>query len=187
MESPYKFNDSAVASGARNLGKQLHKYFKDKEKRPSPDSIQGRANTYLDFAAKNAKFKYSHIIESEKQAKIAGKEADKAKADKIARANATRRETAAHKRKLQQRSELEDLRTQKQVERVKAVAEAKASTQAAPKTVVKKAAAPKPAVKATKAPTPDKEGVLNPVVKKPKRNAKPAAQVNTKAGDAYND
>lgn len=182
MASPYNFNDAAVARGAVSLGKQLGKYFKNKEKRP--DSLQSRNAAYLDFAAKNAKFKYAHIIDAEKQQDISDKAAARAKQDKIDRAAATRRATAAHKRRLQQLGEVEDLKTKKQVERTKAVAEAKAAGKPpAPK-------APKTPSAARKTPSgvsTDKDGVLKPIVKRPKPAPVKAPLLNTKAGDAYND
>lgn len=178
MASPYNFNDAAVARGAASLGKQLGKYFKEKEKRP--DSIQSRADTYLDFAAKTAKARYAHITEADKQQALSDKAAAKARQDKIDRAAATRRATAAHKRKLQQMGEVEDLKTTKQVERAKAVGKAKASVAPKPK-------APSAAQKTPSGVSTDKDGVLKPIVKRPKPSPVKAPVLNTKAGDAYND
>lgn len=182
MASLYNFNDAAVAKGAASLGKQLGKYFKEKEKRP--DSIQSRADTYLDFAAKTAKARYAHIIESDQQQALSEQAAAKAQQDKVARAAATRRATAAHKRKLEQIGDVEDLKTQKQVERTKAVAEAKgAGKPPAPK-------APKAPSAARKTPSglaTDKDGVLKPIVKRAKPAPVQAPVLDTKAGEKYND
>jgi hypothetical protein len=128
-KTPFSFDDSSANNLAKNLGRQWAKHILKKAK--SPNSLQSRTNAQLDFAAKSAPYRYAHIIEANKQAakaeKDAAKAAETAKATKVKRANATRRANTEHKAKIARMSEIEDLKTSKQVERVKAVNEAKAA------------------------------------------------------------
>jgi len=191
---PYKFNDSAANQAPLKLSKQFAKRILKRAaaERKDPSSLQNRVNARLDEAAKNA----AAINKANaKNAATADKASAKAAADKKAKAAATRRATAAHKVRLSRATELEDLKTQKQVERVKALAEAKAG--AATATPQKKPAAAKaPNVSAARK-TPsgistDKDGVLKPIVSKskdakPSGSRTPKAKLNTSAGEAYND
>ena len=166
---------NAKRGGAARLGTQ----FAQKAKKAAGDKVafQKRADSQLNRAvAKTAS-------ERSKSAKAESMKTAKAAADKAARAAATRRATAAHKTKLSRAEEFENLKTQKQVERVKAVAEAKAKATPKP--------APSAARKTASGISTDKDGVLKPAVSRNKA-VKPTTtskrpKLNVSAGEAYND
>jgi len=166
---------SAKRGGAATAGKQFAQ--KTKKVATKKAMLQKRAEDQLNRGVAKA------ASERTKAAKAESTKAAKAAADKAARAAATRRATAAHKTKLSRAEEFENLKTQKQVDRVKAVAEAKAK--ATPKS------APSAARKTASGIPTDKDGVLKPAISKSKA-VKPTApskrpKLNTAAGEAYND
>jgi hypothetical protein len=185
MGSPYKFNSNGAAEIFGALSGQFVKNKKRKEQaeKKDPNSLQNKANRYLNNAAKEATAKLKGIA---KEDAAATKAAAKAAKDKKDRAAATRRATADHKVRLARAAEFEDLKTQKQVERAKALAEAKGAGK--PATPVAKPAAPKSASRKTPSGvSTDKDGVLKPVNPPKKPAAKTRMAVDTKAGDMYND
>ncbi len=180
-EAPYKISSGPVnmaqfgkrlGSGIAKLGKVVAKPIAENEREQKKAS---------NAAAKNA----------EQAAKKAAADAAKAAAAKKVQAAATRRKTAERKRQLDHVSNLEDLKTQKQVERAKALAEVRnAGKPAAP---AAKPSAPKSASRKTPSGvSTDKEGVLKPVASKTKAASKPEPvkarpKLDTKAGDVYDD
>ncbi len=185
MGSPYKFNSNGAAEIFGVLSGQLVKNKKRKEQaeKKDPNSLQNKANRYLNTAVKDANAKRKSIAKEEAANATA---AAKAAADKKARAAATRRATAAHKIKLSRAAEFESQKTEMLVERAKKLAEAKTASK--PPAPAAKPAAKKTAARRTSSGvSTDKDGVLKPVNPPKKPTAKARMALDTKAGDAYND
>jgi hypothetical protein len=192
MGSPYKFNSNGAAEIFGVVSGQFVKKKKRNEQanKKDPNSLQNKANKFLNAAASEAAANRKRLAKNEAANAAA---AAKAAANKRDRAAATRRKNAERNRQLIHVSNLEDLRTQKQVERAKALAEARnagkpATPAAKPATPAAKPAAKKTAARRTSSGvSTDKDGVLKPVNPPKKPTAKARMALDTKAGDAYND
>jgi hypothetical protein len=182
-EAPYNINSGAFLGSIGQFGKKAGR------------GIERLGKTLAKPMAKNEaeqkKAASSAAKAADQAATKAAKEKATADANKKARAAATRRATAAHKVKLSRNAEFEDQKTQKQVERVTAIAAAKGA--AKPAAPAAKPTAPKSAArKTTSGVSTDKDGVLKPAVSKNKsapksQPVKAGPKLDTKAGDAYND
>lgn len=162
-----------IATRAKNVGTRLSKMAKSKQSFQSANDKRdveavGRANI-----AKQAIAKAS-----------AGKLSDKAK-----RSAETRRATAAHKTKLARMAEIEDLRTSKQVDRVKAVGDARASAKPPAKATTKSTISKPAARPASKRPSNvGSDNLLKPAANPNKKGPKaPAVKLDQKAAEKYND
>ena len=178
-ENPYKINSGEFLGSIGQFGKKTGDRIENFGKRLAKPLAKNEAKQKraADAAARNAA----------KAAEKAAKDKANAAANKRDRAAATRRKNAERNRQLIHVSNLEDLRTQKQVDRVKALAAAKNANK--PPAPAAKPVAPKSAARKTASGVrTDNDGVLKPVnpAKKP-AVSKGGAAVNTKAGEAYND
>ena len=185
MGSPYKFNSNGAAEIFGVVSGQFVKNKKRNEQanKKDPNSLQNKANKFLNAAASEAAANRKRLAKNEAANAAA---AAKTAANKRDRAAATRRKNAERNRQLIHVSNLEDLRTQKQVERAKALAEARNAGK--PATPAAKPAAKKTAARRTSSGvSTDKDGVLKPVNPPKKPTAKARMALDTKAGDAYND
>jgi hypothetical protein len=174
---------SAKRGGAARLGKQ----FAQKAKGIAAEkvSFQKRADAQLTRSVAKAAGERNRVFTAAKT------QADKAAADKNARNAATRRANADHKAKLARVGEVEDLKTQKQVDRVKALAKTKAelASKSGSSDSKKTVSASR---KTASGVSTDKDGVLKPAVSKnksvkPTSTKRPGPKLNVSAGEAYND
>jgi hypothetical protein len=188
MGSPYNFNRNGAAEIFGVVSGQFVKNKKRNEQanKKDPNSLQNNANRYLNAAAKEANANRKRLAKGEAANAAA---AAKAAANKRDRAAATRRKNAERNRQLIHVSNLEDLRTQKQVDRVRALAEARNASKPAAKPSMQKPAAKKTAGKAapTKAPKVGSDNLVQPINPTKKPTARARMALDTKAGDAYND